>query len=152
MSKQDGFEIVQANHKHLDVLVPLFDAYRVFYKEEPDLEKARVFLHERTANLESVIFLAAAGEHGLGFLQMYPSFDSLEMKRLWILHDIFVTPDARRRGIGRALMEHAQTFALESGAAGLTLATAVDNVSAQAFYESLGWVRDEMFYHYDLYF
>jgi GNAT superfamily N-acetyltransferase len=35
------------------------------------------------------------------------------MKRVWILNDLFVAPEHRRRGLGRALMLAAETFARE---------------------------------------
>ena len=49
-------------------------------------------------------------------------------------------------------MERARSFAQDNGAAGMALSTAVDNGPAQALYESLGWVRDEEFYTYELVF
>jgi ribosomal protein S18 acetylase RimI-like enzyme len=74
------------------------------------------------------------------------------MKPLWVLYDIYVKPTSRRQGVAHALMERAQDFARASGAAGMMLATAISNKPAQALYESLGWVRDEDFYYYDLTF
>lgn len=150
MRSEAQFTIVRAGHEHLDLLVPLFDAYRIFYEQSPDLDGARSYLQERLSYLESVIFLALDGETGLGFTQLYPSFTSVRMRRLWILYDLYVKHDARRRGIGRALMERAKTFAQSTGAQRLELSTAVDNWPAQTLYESLGYVRDQEFFHYEL--
>ena len=86
----------------------------------------------------------------MGFTQLYPTFESLQMKPIWVLYDIYVKPAARRQGVARALMVRARDFALASGAVGMTLATAVNNKPAQALYESLGWVRDEDFFYYEL--
>jgi len=145
-------EIVQASHDHLPLLVPLFDAYRVFYEQPSDLEAAHAYLHQRISNLESVIFLAISedGREGLGFVQLYPSFTSVGLQRLWILYDLYVAPSARKRGIGRALMERARNFAQATGASHLELSTAKDNRAAQALYESLGYIRDDDFYYYEL--
>jgi ribosomal protein S18 acetylase RimI-like enzyme len=134
----------------LDMLVPLFDAYRVFYEQPSDPSSARNYLQERLNNRESVVFLARHKDKGLGFTQLYPSFTSIRMRRLWILYDLYVIPEARRQGIGRALLEKARHFAAESGAHRLELSTAKDNLSAQALYESLGYMRDEDFYFYEL--
>lgn len=150
MNKDDGFTIIQAGLDHLDLLAPLFDAYRVFYKQPSDLEAARSYLWARLSRLESVVFLAISGETGLGFTQLYPSFASVSLGRVWILYDLYVAPEARRQGIGRALMERAREFAQATGAVGMELTTAVDNRPGQALYESLGWVRDEAFYYYEL--
>ena len=149
--EMSGFEIVRAGHEHLDGLAALFDAYRVFYERPSDVAAARRFLHERLSNLESVVFLALDGEgEGLGFTQLYPSFSSVSLCRLWILYDLFVAPGARRLGVGRALMEKAHEFAAETGGGFVELSTAKDNYQAQALYESLGYVRDTDFYSYEL--
>ena len=101
-----------------------------------------------------MIFVAVAEttneRQGLGFTQLYPAFSSVRMRRSWVLNDLFVAPDARGKGVARALMDRARQFAADNGIASLSLATAIDNHPAQALYESLGWVRDEKFYHYDL--
>ena len=136
----------------LDAVAPLFEAYRQFYRQRPDPAAARAFLDERLSRDESVIFLAvddAEGHEALGFIQLYPSFSSVSVRRLWILNDLFVRAGVRRGGVGRRLLERAREFAVETGAKGLTLATAVDNAAAQALYESCGWRQDE-FKHYVL--
>jgi GNAT superfamily N-acetyltransferase len=144
------FEIVRASQEHLDLVVPLFDGYRRFYGQHRDPEGAHGFLLERMARGESVLFLAVRGADGLGFTQLYPSFSSVSMKRLWILNDLFVAPEARRRGVAVALLEEARGLAVETRSRGLELATATDNLSAQRLYEGLGWKRDDAFHHYSL--
>lgn len=142
--------VIRADLEHLKILTPLFDAYRVFYKQSSDLTAAESYLQQRLAHLDSVIFLAVVGERGLGFCQLYPSFGSLSMRRLWILYDLYVVPEARRQGIGRVLLERAREFGRASGASRLELSTAKDNDPAQKLYESLGYVRDEEFFYYEL--
>ena len=149
--------IVRATIEDVPLIAPLFDGYRQFYKQPANLEGARHFLTECLEENSSVIFLALqTDEKGeqqpCGFTQLYPSFSSVSMKRLWVLNDLFVAPEARRLGVSRALLERARTFAAETQAQGLTLSTAVDNYTAQALYESAGWKRDEEFYVYHLYF
>lgn len=144
------FTLVRADLEHLEILTPLFDAYRVFYEQPTDLTGARDYLRERLGYLESAIFLALSDQQGLGFTQMYPSFTSIYLERIWILYDLYVVPEARGWGIGRALMERTQRFARESGAKRVELSTARDNRPAQALYESLGYQRDEAFYFYEL--
>ena len=144
--------IVQASHKHLPLLAQLFDAYRVFYERPSDIEAVHAYLLQRISKLESVIFLAVSedGREGQGFVQLYPSFSSLSLKRIWILYDLYVSPGARRQGLGRALMDRAREFAGAAGADHLELSTAKDNLPAQSIYESLGYVRDIDFYTYQL--
>ena len=135
----------------LDALAALFDAYRVFYKQPSDLAGGRAFLAERFERGESVIFIAVDEDgRALGFTQLYPSFTSAGMKRIYILNDLFVAETGRRQGVGTALLEAAATFARESGAARLALSTAFDNLTAQSVYEAHGWTRDQDFYSYNL--
>lgn len=150
MSSVSSVTIVRAGEEHLDDLARLFDAYRQFYEQAPDLEGARAYLGERLANDDSVVFLALREGEALGFTQLYPSFGSVQMGPLWILYDLYVIPEARRQGVGRALLERARRFGTETGAVRLELSTAIDNGPAQALYESLGWVRDTEFTFYEL--
>jgi len=138
----------------LYAVAPLFDAYRQFYGQRSDPAAARKCLSERLRRDESVIFFAvsdgAPGNQALGFTQLYPSFSSVSVRRLWILNDLFVRPGIRRGGVGRRLLERAREWAIETDAKGLTLATAVSNAAARALYESCGWRRDDEFEHYVL--
>ena len=143
---------VRAELDDLDALVPLFDAYRRFYGQPSDLSSARTFLADRFKRGESVIFLAVVDGAIVGFTQLYPSFSSVSMKRLWVLNDLFVTPDARKSGAGRALLERAERWAAETGAKGLTLSTQITNLGAQRLYEACGWTKDEEFVHYHRFF
>ena len=145
-------EIIRASQKDMDCVAPLFDQYREFYKERADAEGARSLLMERLTKNESVLFLAIDRELGaIGFIQLYPSFSSVSMKRLWILNDLFVLPAARKRGVGEALLQRAEEFARQTNAKGLELETWVNNIPAQRLYEKCGWKRNVEFYQYMLY-
>jgi GNAT superfamily N-acetyltransferase len=135
--------------EQVDLIVSLFDAYRQFYGQTSDLEGARRFLAERLGRGESVIFAVVEGGRALGFTQLYPSFSSVSMKPIWILNDLFVAEDARRRGVGAELLRAARDHALRTRAARLALSTAVTNTKAQALYERDGWRRDREFLHYE---
>jgi ribosomal protein S18 acetylase RimI-like enzyme len=134
----------------LPLLVPLFDAYRQFYRQPSDSGRAEAFLQERLTREESVIFLALESDEGAGFVQLYPSFWSVAACRAWILNDLYVAPRFRGRGVARALLARARSHAEATGAGGMSLATQHDNHPAQRLYEALGWVRDEEFLHYEL--
>ncbi len=135
----------------LETLVPLFDSYRQFYRQAADPERARSFLAERLAGHESEILLARdATGAGLGFTQLYPLFSSVRAVRTYLLNDLFVAATARRNGVARALLTAAADHARSLGAASLSLSTALDNLPAQALYESLGWQRERGFCEYAL--
>lgn len=144
----NSVRIIRASAGDVERIAPLFDSYRQFYKQKPDLPGACAFIGDRLQHEESVIFLALADDKPVGFVQLYPCFSSTAMKRMWILNDLFVTPGARRQGAAKALMERARQWALETRADGLWLETAVDNHPGQRLYESLGWKRDNDYYRY----
>jgi len=145
-----GVEIRQAGVADLDLLVPLFDAYRQFYRLPSEPERARRFLLERLEHHQSVIFLAFDDVATIGFTQLYPSFSSGAMARIFILNDLFVAPEARRRGAGSALLQAAAQYGRRLGALRLVLSTEITNITAQAVYERMGWKRDTVFCVYQL--
>lgn len=131
------------------LIAPLFDAYRQFYEQPADADAALAFITARLERGESVILLARQPDgSALGFCQLYPSFCSVLAAPIYVLYDLFVVPDARRLGVGRALLLAAEAHARATGHARMDLTTARNNLRAQALYESLGWVRDEVFLTY----
>lgn len=139
----------QATIRDLEQLVPLFDNYRQFYGRASDLRAAREFLLARFNNDESTVFIAHEDEKAIGFTQLYPSFSSISLARIFILNDLFVYEQARRKGVASALMSAAVQFATGLGAARLSLSTVITNDTAQALYQSAGWKRDDQFFVYD---
>ncbi len=134
----------------LDPVASLFDAYRQFYKQAPDLPLARQFMRDRLERNDSVVILAeSATKNVIGFCQLYPSFCSIRAAPTYTLYDLFVSPEARGIGAGRSLMIAAQKHATQTGAARMELSTARNNSVAQSLYESLDWVRDEAFFVYN---
>ncbi len=155
MQQNITIQVIQAETRHIPLLASMFDAYRQFYQQPANREAAFDFLTQRFQEASSVLFLAMGEESedkpvAYGFVQLYPAFSSVSMQRLWIVNDLFVIPEGRRQGVGTKLLERTHAFAGETHAKGLTLKTAVDNVSAQALYESLGWHRDTHFFSYDV--
>jgi ribosomal protein S18 acetylase RimI-like enzyme len=144
--------IQRATPGDLEIVAPLFDQYRQFYRQPPAPELARSFIADRLAQGDSAIYLACGGVGGIGFVQLYPLFSSTAARpgRLWLLNDLYVIPAARGQGVGRALMERARIHAVDSGATGIFLQTARDNLTAQRLYESLGYHRDDLFLVYEL--
>lgn len=151
MTASGGPGIERAGPTDLEELVPLFEGYRRFYRRAPDDQAARAFLEARLERGDSVVYLARDSGRAVGFVQLYPTFSSVRMRRLWILNDLFVDPSARGRGVGRRLMERAREHAEETAAAGLILETEKSNQAAAALYRSLGWTREASFTRYELF-
>jgi len=144
-----SIKISTATKADVAAIAQLFDAYRQFYQYPPDLALASSYIAERIEKAESVILLAqdASGE-ALGFCQLYPTFCSLEAKPIYALYDLYVAPVSRGAGIGNLLLLAAEQSAREHGMCRLDLTTAKTNLPAQAAYEALDWVRDEVYFSY----
>ncbi len=138
--------IITVTLDQLEQIAPLFDAYRVFYGQSSDLNSAQEFLHQRLLLRETVLFMALENETPLGFTQLFPSFTSVGMQRLWILNDLYIIPEARGKRIGEKLIERALEHAKQSGATGVVLETAHTNVSGQKLYERMGFMREDLEY------
>jgi GNAT superfamily N-acetyltransferase len=143
-------EIILARSEHLEEVVVLFDQYRVFYKQPSNLEAAGCFIQARLQANDSKIFIARENDCGVGFTQLYPSFSSVSMKCVWILNDLFVEKSHRKQGVAKLLIGAAENYARETGAVRIILATQISNIAAQSLYESLGYSKDQDFYHYAL--
>jgi len=139
--------LIKGTLEHLDDLSSLFDAYRVFYEQSSDLKGARDFLKNRIENEESILFMAYLDKKAIGFTQLFPSFSSVSMKPLLILNDLYVDKNFRQKGIGEALLIHAQEYCRQLNYKGLALETATDNPARQ-LYEKLGWEKDTYCFHY----
>ena len=137
-----------ASLQDVEVIASLFDAYRQFYEQPPDIRLATTFIRERIQRNESVIIVAENEDQVLGFCQLYPTFCSVAAAPIYTLYDLFVRPEARNSGTGKTLLLAAEQHAAHNGFARMDLTTAKTNISAQSLYESLGWIRDGVFYAY----
>jgi len=141
--------IRQATINDLNQLSVLFAQYRVFYEQPFEPDEATLFLKERLSKEESIVFIAIENDHNTGFIQLYPSFSSVGMKKIWILNDLFVSANHRKKGIGQLLINHVLAYCKETGGKKVVLSTAYDNLNAQMLYEKLGFTRSD-FYNYEI--
>lgn len=143
--------ILRANESHVSEIARLFDLYRQFYECEPDRDLATKFISDRITNEESIIFIAEREGKLLGFVQLYPSFCSVDAVKIFILYDLYVDKSVRNSGVGASLMNRATDFSRQEGASRIDLLTAHDNKPGQHLYESLGYKKvAEDFYAYSL--
>ena len=142
--------VTLADSSNIPKLANLFNQYRIFYGEETDIQAAKDFLTSRFKNKDSVILIAHENSQMGGFIQLYSSFSSVGMQKIWILNDLFVDTDFRRQNVARNLMEAARKYAKETGALRIDLATQISNIFAQNLYESMGYTKNESFLHYSL--
>jgi ribosomal protein S18 acetylase RimI-like enzyme len=116
-----------------------------FNTEYEDITPGPRALAERMRELlgagELTVLLAGAGPDGLAVLRFRPSIWTRH--RECYLAELYVAPDRRGQGLGRALMEAAIATAREAGADHMDLGTSEDDTAARALYESLGFINRE---------
>jgi ribosomal protein S18 acetylase RimI-like enzyme len=137
--------IIKIDRTQGDLVFDLFDRYRIFYKQSPDIGVAKKFIQERLDHNESVIFVALEAENNnpVGFTQLYPKYSSMRVVKNWILNDLYVDQDHRKKGIGKGLIKAAMDFARENHSKFVELSTAIDNYTAQSLYEHIGFKKLE---------
>lgn len=141
--------IVKASISELNDIAILFNLYRQFYNQSSDIVSSKAFIENRLINQESIIFLAISDlNEAVGFVQLYPSYSSVAMKRMWYLNDLFVVETARNQGVARSLLKQVKSFAQETDALTVKLATAMTNKHAKSLYESEGYLKVTAFEHY----
>ncbi len=143
-----NISVRQAVLSDLDELAPLFNQYREFQGKASDLAGARAFLRARFDHAESVVFIAHDEAVAVGFAQLYPSFSSVSLARVFVLNDLYVHAAGRRTGVASKLLAAVEEFAWSLDAARVTLNVARENKPGQALYEALGWRQDVQFFMY----
>jgi ribosomal protein S18 acetylase RimI-like enzyme len=93
------------------------------------------------ADGELTVLLAGDGPDGLAVMRFHPAIwtEALEC----YLAELYIVPERRRQGLGRALMEAALHLARDRGADLMDLNTGEDDVAARALYERLGFRNRE---------
>jgi ribosomal protein S18 acetylase RimI-like enzyme len=87
-------------------------------------------------------FLAVEGETVLGQLQITYEWSDWRNGWLWWIQGVYVRPEARRRGVFRALYDFVyQAAQREPQVIGLRLYVEKDNRAAQQTYQSLGMTQ-----------
>lgn len=142
-------KVIQATKEHIQEVALMFDMFRQFYGKKSDKFTAEKFITDRLTNNDSLIFVALDEvQKTVVFSQVYFSFSSISANRILILNDLFVKEEARGKGIGRMLISHVFEYAKSIKSTKVTLSTKEDNFNAQILYNKMGFIRDEIFYHY----
>jgi ribosomal protein S18 acetylase RimI-like enzyme len=105
----------------------------------PDALAERI--RELIASGETIVLLAGGGPEGLAVLRFRPALWTSGLE--CYLAELYVVPNRRGQGLGRALMKTAMAVAREEGADSMDLGTGDDDVAARALYESLGFSNRE---------
>ena len=143
-------KIIKAKKENYKEVGFLFDLYRQFYKYKTEIKKSTKYIKERISKKESTIFLCYCDKEPAGFVQLYETFDSLNINKKLVLYDLYVKKEFRQIGIGKSLMDIAKKFGHKKKIKLIELSTAITNKKAQSLYESLEYKRDKEYYNYYL--
>ena len=142
-------KIRKAQLADLNLVVDLFDQYRVFYEKSSDKQSAEKFISDRLKIHDSEIFVAETENRNIvGFVQLYPLFSSTRMKKLWLLNDLFVEKEYRGNGISKQLIEKSKLHCMQTNACGIILETAKTNIVGNNLYPKVGFVLDNEHHYY----
>ncbi|GAB4482667.1 MAG: GNAT family N-acetyltransferase [Burkholderiaceae bacterium] len=135
-----NFRIAPARPEDCGALVELIRALAAYEKLSHQVvateERLRAELFCERPVIEAV--LGWEGERAVAFALFFHNFSTFLTRRGIYLEDLFVIPEARGRGYGKALMLHVARLAAERGCGRLEWAVLDWNRPAIDFYESLG--------------
>jgi GNAT superfamily N-acetyltransferase len=129
----------------MDALVPLIAAYQRFYeaKETDDLRNRAFFSRFIAPSDDGMLLGAWRDGELLGYACLHWSFTSTVPAETVLMNDLYVVPENRCLGVGRALIEASAAVGRERGAQRLEWVTAPDNETAKRLYDSTGAERSE---------
>jgi GNAT superfamily N-acetyltransferase len=111
------------------------------FEREPDaVEATEDTLAEALFGANPAAEAAVAELDGIavGFALFFHNFSTWTGRRGVYLEDLYVTPEARGQGVGKALLRHLAALALDRGCARFEWSVLDWNVDAIAFYRSIG--------------
>ena len=131
--------IREARKSDLDQLSILFDAYRMFYGKESNIDISKNFLESRLSNKDSEVFICEFDNILIGFVQLYPLFSSTRVSKYWLLNDLFVDSKYRGKGYSKLLIDKAKELVKKSNACGMMLETEKSNKIGNNLYPKTGF-------------
>ena len=141
--------IREAKKSDLDQLSILFDAYRMFYGKESNIDISKNFLESRLSNKDSEVFICEFDNILIGFVQLYPLFSSTRVSKYWLLNDLFVDSKYRGKGYSKLLIDKAKELVKESNACGMMLETEKSNKIGNNLYPKTGFKINDLSNYYE---
>ncbi len=138
-------QIIKADLEKINLASLIFNDYRIFYNQESNIKDCYDFLLDRTINDESLIYLGLIENNPVAFMQIYQSFSSVGLKKIYILNDLYVAEQYRGKKIGRAMLVKALEVAKSKNITKIALQTAKTNQTAQNLYQSFSFIQDQEF-------
>jgi ribosomal protein S18 acetylase RimI-like enzyme len=119
----------------------LHDFQAEFEEPSPGVEPLEERYGDLIRNKEMIVLLVGDGPDGFAQLRFRPWVYSAGLHSY--LEELYVVPDLRGNGLGRALLEAAMETARGEGAEQMELGTSESDVAARKLYESAGFINRE---------
>lgn len=103
---------------------------------------------QRINNQDSKIFIAKKNNDIIGFCQLYPSFSSVSLQKIYILNDLFVKKNFRNQNIATKLMNKVKEYCQQEKISKIFLRKDKNNVSAKNLYKKNNFIKDDIFEDY----
>lgn len=136
----DQFTIRAGRAEDAEVLANLIRGLAVYEKLEQFARATPAALREHLFGPDPAAetLLAEQGPDAVGFALYFTTFSTFRAQPSLYLEDLFVLPEFRGRGIGKALMAAVARAAVERGCGRLEWSVLNWNTPAIGFYRSLG--------------
>jgi ribosomal protein S18 acetylase RimI-like enzyme len=119
----------------------LHDFQEEYDEPSPGLEMLEDRYEELIRNKDMIVLLVGDGPDGFAQLRFRPWVYSSGLHSY--LEELYVVPDQRGNGLGRALLDTAMETARGEGAEQMELGTSEDDAAARKLYESAGFINRE---------
>ena len=106
-------------------------------------EDTKLKLHKLLKSNHDKIYVAVIDENVIGYIHIN-DYDVIYAPHMKNIMGIAVSKNYQRNGIGRALLEKAEMWALETGAVGIRLVSGSQRTDAHKFYRGCGFIGDKM--------
>lgn len=141
MEKRE-IQVRRAGVEDAPAIARLLDDFNREYDEPtPGVEAISATCRRLLEQGEITVLLAGDGPDGLALLRFRPALWSEGLEAY--LQELYVVPDLRGQGIGRALLQQTLDLARERGADGIDLNTGETDTAARGLYESMGFTNRE---------
>ena len=144
LNTKNEIKIINLTYDFIDEFAVLMDEYRVFYGKQSNFNESKQYVSHLLKDKKVIFLMAITGDkRSIGFCTLFQSYSSVQVKKIFILNDLYVHKNHRHHGYGTKLLDAAITLAKREKVKFLKLETAKDNVTAQSVYEKHGWKLSE---------
>ena len=123
----------------IEQLAAIFDLYRAHYGEAADAPRVASWLEDNIGSRRVEAFVAEDNDGVIGFAITVAVPASLRLGHFWQIRDLYVLPNRRRLGVGRALLDSVRAAAIAAGASRIGIQTEADNIPALGLYAESGY-------------